>query len=148
MKKEVTSASKWARLEYDEARRTLRFVGSYGGPCVTFKCVPPELFYGAPSGKNLENFFTLKVYGRFEMEVETKPPTITLSMWKKEWTVTWPDGESHTWAVEPGDPTIVPLDPRAAYDLHLATYAKKLTKEKTAAPQTQQETSTPDDDES
>ena len=122
--KKVLPNTGYARVEYDYARRILRFTPTGGGAVIRFLGVPPEVFYGMPSGQNVQNFIELKLRGRFAFEEEPEPPCIDVSLINRTVSVTLPT-EVWVWKQRDGDPRSWPDDPHEAFELFNRTLANR-----------------------
>jgi len=72
-------ASGWQSVRYDCHTRTLFFIPNHSGCGLLFRGVPAELFYGMPSGANLDNFIEIKLWGRYVCERVPTPPALSMS---------------------------------------------------------------------
>jgi hypothetical protein len=124
-KKAATSKSGWAAVDYCIYRRLLRFTPAHGGNVLIFKGVPPDIFYGMPSGINLTNFIDIKLRGRYEMAEIQPPPSISYSTLNREYRVQSEEGTT-VFKREDGDPLIdCDADRFTVWEQFTATYGTR-----------------------
>lgn len=94
----------YSGINYDIETRILRFTATGGKGGVAFIGVPAEVFYGMPTGYNVQNFIDLKLRGRYTMIQIKPPPVVAYSHMNKEWTV-YHETEKWIYKQRPGWPT-------------------------------------------
>jgi hypothetical protein len=122
--KTVTRSAGFSDIRYDVATHNLLFVGKGGGKSLMFLGVPPELFYGMPSGTNVDNFIQLKLIGRYSLVEIKPPPTIAYSTINKEFYLMEGDF-TYTWKWQEGDPVALPENEHDAFARFMATVGRR-----------------------
>jgi hypothetical protein len=61
MATKTTTAAAGYAIRYDLATRSLSFLSQHGGKDLMYLGVPPEVFYGMPTGQNVQNFIDLSL---------------------------------------------------------------------------------------
>jgi hypothetical protein len=132
--KRITSRdATYDHVHYNVETRSLYFRSKSGGKGLVFLGVPQEVFYGMPSGANLENFIVLKLQGRYTRVEIPAPPLISYSRINAECHV-YREGIKYTYKTRPGEPTSMPDNAEEAFALFAQTYANR--EPDTAEPET------------
>jgi hypothetical protein len=128
--KPTTQKAAYSAVTYCCHRRILQFTPRRKGSIIQFAGVPMELFYGMPSGINLENFIEIKLQGRYSRTEFPPPPSISFSMMNQRYTVDYGDREEMfpRWA---GDQLIdCDNDANTVYRLFLEIYGGRLPEQR------------------
>lgn len=123
--KKPTATSGYDKIEYDLVRGTLTFRPKLGGVGRQYLRVPPEVFYGMPSGQNVQAFIECKLHGRYTYN-ELRPPPAILH-YPISGIVAFNPNEDETWEwhLRPGEPQKWPEDPEARFQLFSQTLAQR-----------------------
>ena len=109
---------------YNIDTKSLFFRHKAGGKSLLFLGVPEDVFYGMPSGANLENFISIKLQGRYSL-VEMPPlPVLAYSVINQELRL-FKDGQVLTYKTRKGEPTAISDNPTLAWQSYLDSYAKR-----------------------
>lgn len=119
--KKVTRAAGYSRIDYDIPTRTLTFRGIGRTASLVFYAVPAELYYGMPSGTNVQNFIDIKLRGRYSMAELRPPPFVTISRIEREVTLHSEGGRS-VWKIRAGEPVALPDDSTDAYEVFARSF--------------------------
>jgi len=140
--------AEFGAVNYNIETRTLLFSAKAQGKSLLFLGVPPDLFYGMPSGTNVRNFIDLKLRGRYSMVELTPPPIITYSLINKEVTVYLNDGTELIYKTRTGEPTAFGTNETEAFQIFQETYGRRAPDEtrRPKNPNTKTTTAGPDGD--
>ena len=119
-KKKVSPNTGYSEIHYNIETRQLRFYDHLGNVFV-YHGIPGELFYGMPSGPNVQNFIDLKLRGRFEVHVEAAKPLVEYNLLAKELRVYIGD-ERWIWNVLDGQRVNIPPGNQDAWLWFLTHY--------------------------
>jgi len=112
-------------IAYDAHRRTLTFKSKGHTETVVFFGVPPEVFYGMPSGANVQNFIDLKLQGRYVMAVIKPPPVVAWSTINQTCTVYF-DDRTCVWHRTADEPRAMSEHPDEAYEQFMVTFGLRV----------------------
>ena len=105
MGKPLTAKAAFAGVEYSMETRIMTFIGKGESDSFLFYGVPPELYYGMPTGINLATFIALKLKGRYSMTQIKAAPIVYESGLNKEVRVDF-GLETWTWSRLKDEPSI------------------------------------------
>ena len=129
--KHITSRhSNYVGAKYDIETRTLSFVPKSGTHKLCFYGVPSDVYYGMPSGANLQNFIDLRLMGRYAMATLRPPPLVQYSLINQRVTIEYEDA-TYEWNRREGEPQAFPDSSYEAFALFQATYGQREADRKT-----------------